>query len=798
MRLISIDIKNFRVIKNAHIEFPDAVIGIIGRNGAGKSSIIESISWALYGNQAARTGKTEIKSIFASNDDECRVELTFVVNDEKYRVVRRLIGKSNRAEVELYRGDASESVGVNETKAYVGQLLGLDWKSFLSSFLARQAELNALSDLQPSRRRDHIAGMLGIEKLDKAILKIKEESRLNKDKTSFLQTQLSQKEIVEEQVVELEKTIDELNGPIDLKHEQVENKKKNYNQSKSELDKINKQRVDYIKLESQLKAEGKTFELLQQHLESNNAEFEELKQINIEYQQLLPQQSKYDEVNRNYSEQLKLKSQYELNEQLNKQLSELISSKKKLSDTIYENNNKTNELTKLINKIPSDVEQNLIDIKDELQSSRENYIRLDSEHKQLNIEKKRLNDQLNNIKDMKSDSVCDHCLRPFGDDYEKIKGHFKEDLKRLAEKGQQKSNELLALKSAGGKLKQKEEELNKLVNQLSHYKNEYEKLEDRKTQFEAQLKDIELDIIKINNDILKTKADSFDLKEFNKLVNLKSQLEKDVSKINQLKGRLEQIPKLEKSISATKTKIDSVRVKTKSVQDKINKLNFDESVFNSVVKAYEKEQLSLEEFKNELSMLIKEQDVSKASLDGKKELIAQFEKSEKELDDTISNLYYSEKLNQLLGQYRQELIASIRPSLATISTRLFKEMTDNKYSLVELDEQYNLRVMDGGDFYDIDRFSGGEKDLANLCLRLAISLALTESAGLDHSFVILDEVFGSQDNERKELILKSLARLKIQFPQILLITHIDDIKDGVEKIIEVLPTGNGYSEVIVV
>ena len=79
--------------------------------------------------------------------------------------------------------------------------------------------------------------------------------------------------------------------------------------------------------------------------------------------------------------------------------------------------------------------------------------------------------------------------------------------------------------------------------------------------------------------------------------------------------------------------------------------------------------------------------------------------------------------------------------------------------------------------------------------RLAISLALTEAAGLSRSFVILDEVFGSQDNERKELILRSLANLKQRFPQILLITHIEDIKDGVEQVIEVIPTQAGWSEV---
>ncbi|HWR82573.1 MAG TPA: SbcC/MukB-like Walker B domain-containing protein, partial [Candidatus Deferrimicrobium sp.] len=115
--------------------------------------------------------------------------------------------------------------------------------------------------------------------------------------------------------------------------------------------------------------------------------------------------------------------------------------------------------------------------------------------------------------------------------------------------------------------------------------------------------------------------------------------------------------------------------------------------------------------------------------------------------------------------------------------------------LVELDEKYNLRIMDYGQYYAVDRFSGGEKDLANLCLRLAISQALTESAGLARSFIILDEVFGSQDSDRQDLILRALANLKNRFPQILLITHVEEIRDRVETLIEVIPTGTGWSEV---
>jgi len=115
---------------------------------------------------------------------------------------------------------------------------------------------------------------------------------------------------------------------------------------------------------------------------------------------------------------------------------------------------------------------------------------------------------------------------------------------------------------------------------------------------------------------------------------------------------------------------------------------------------------------------------------------------------------------------------------------------------LELDEDYEIYIYDQGEKFSIDRFSGGETDLANLCLRIAISLLISESSGVDFSFIILDEIFGSQDALRKESILSALAKLKNRFRQIFLITHIDDIKDSVENLVYVTENEDGTSQLV--
>ncbi len=55
MRVRSLSIRNYRSIKVLDVSFPESgLIGIVGHNGAGKSSLLEAIGWGLYGTQAIR------------------------------------------------------------------------------------------------------------------------------------------------------------------------------------------------------------------------------------------------------------------------------------------------------------------------------------------------------------------------------------------------------------------------------------------------------------------------------------------------------------------------------------------------------------------------------------------------------------------------------------------------------------------------------------------------------------------------------------------------------------------------
>ena len=78
-----------------------------------------------------------------------------------------------------------------------------------------------------------------------------------------------------------------------------------------------------------------------------------------------------------------------------------------------------------------------------------------------------------------------------------------------------------------------------------------------------------------------------------------------------------------------------------------------------------------------------------------------------------------------------------------------------------------------------------KRQVLNLCVRLALSHLLAERAGSALSFIVLDEVFGALDQVRRNNVLQLLDKLRMRFDQILIITHLDDVKDAVEHIISI-------------
>jgi exonuclease SbcC len=168
-----------------------------------------------------------------------------------------------------------------------------------------------------------------------------------------------------------------------------------------------------------------------------------------------------------------------------------------------------------------------------------------------------------------------------------------------------------------------------------------------------------------------------------------------------------------------------------------------------------------------------------------------------ELREQRRELRVRSEVAEALSAYREDASRRARPTLEHETGLLLGQTTRQRYNVVQLTDGYQLEIVDGGQVHPLRRFSGGEQDLAGLCLRLALSRTLARQRGAETGFVLLDEVFGSQDLDRRRALLEQLhVFADTEFRQVFVISHTHDVVEHCDLTIEVDRDVNGVSTAV--
>ncbi len=182
---------------------------------------------------------------------------------------------------------------------------------------------------------------------------------------------------------------------------------------------------------------------------------------------------------------------------------------------------------------------------------------------------------------------------------------------------------------------------------------------------------------------------------------------------------------------------------------------------------------------NEMRNLLRDATAALAAITAEQQRLAGLEiaagAAEREADQ-LKRMYAG------FDDFEKWVAQQMNPHLAERASEILAEVSGGVYDRVRFDENYGLHVYDNDEDFPVGQFSGGERDIASLAARLALSRLIGAQAAHPPAFVVLDEVFGSLDQDRRARLLDMLGVLTNNdtegFRQLFVISHVDDIRQS--------------------
>jgi DNA repair protein SbcC/Rad50 len=782
MRLQKLRLQNFRQHADSTIEFRPGLTGIIGPNGAGKTTILEAIAWAVYGASAARGTNDTIRFARAAPRAKVTVDLTFELNSHEYRITRTL----NSAEVYLDNSLNPVATGVGSTTSYLQSKLGMTREEFFNTYFTGQKELQFLAQLGPMDRARFFAQVLGYERLRKA------------------------QDIAKGRRRELGAEIDGLKAGLpdpavlkaDREHSETRLKeaKKHVARILKTLEKLEKELATatpawHSAQQSRDRAQKLTFEIDAVTRESNSAQREvdravaDLQKVGAAEEslsKLKPQLEELSVVAADTERQEELSRAHARRSVLKQNEERLIAELKKL-ETALEGLKQAPALLKKAQDELAEIKQalpNAAKVREELLAAYQKDVQDNrTELRILQAQQQELEEQIRKLQSAGETGSCPICTKPLGHEYETVFEHLQielEDRKNIIKWRNSREKQLAKKPDALIEAEQAWTALQVALEKKTEREAKCQKgAEDLwKTTEEKQSREKQLAELRVE---LASVSDAYDKDEHTRLRARLSELQQFARQASVYEHEIAARPAREADVTAARDRHKVLAERHKQLQADLKQLAFDEKAFEKIKAAYEK--LTAEAHAAQITGAQAHQSLAGAeeALLNVERAEALYEQKREKLVTLESELRHHNEMDGALARLRTELNARVRPELAELASAFLTEITDGRYNALEIDESYNVLVLEDGEEKPV--ISGGEEDVANLVLRIAISQMIAERAGQHLSTLFLDEVFGSLDLERRDNVIQLLQKLHDRFEQVILITHVETVREGLDHVI---------------
>ena len=168
--LQSVELENFLSHKNTKLTFEKGVTVFVGPNGAGKSSIIDAITFALFGEHLRKS----TKGLLRRGDNQSYAKVEFSIGDRQFEAIRKIDSKGTVGAVLNEKKDGQIiSLAAGERKQFgesmtktIESLVGLDFEKLKVASIVQQGELQTIIEADPKKFKELVNAIIGIDKLD--------------------------------------------------------------------------------------------------------------------------------------------------------------------------------------------------------------------------------------------------------------------------------------------------------------------------------------------------------------------------------------------------------------------------------------------------------------------------------------------------------------------------------------------------------------------------------------------------------------------------------------------------------
>ena len=784
MRLHGLKLCNFRQHVRTEIAFGPGLTGIIGPNGAGKTTILEAIAWALYGNQAVRGNRDSIRFMGAGARATVEVELDFELGAHRYRVVRGLTS----AEVYLDGADEPIANSISAVTELLHRRLGMSLSEFFHTYFTGQKELSVMAAMTPLRRGQFLSRVLGYEKLRIAQELTREKRNRVRSAIEGMHRGLPDPEAVLRSLAGASSRKEEAEAKANQAAHKGAVRQREFMAIEPRWEMAQKQREQSAQLLTQITvaeereaALNRDAQRIARELEGIRAAHLQLDNLRLGVEPLFALNVELQALNTLYREEGRRKTLLEAEHALREEITRFEERHSKIERAPALEEEATLELEK--------TRAELEDAQGLLEARRTEWVRdkqeADTQRQALRQQYTELKQQRDRVVTLGEDGACPTCSRALGGSLHTVVEHLDELIETVNVDGSYYRARVEQLEVMPDDVRELDEKRRAMMQGVGTLERRLAKVQLAVQELGTIVREIaakQQRQVQMKRDISRIPP-GFDPLRHAEVIAEVERLTPMEAEAARFQAMLEREPQIRLEQTRIAQELMRVQSTLGTLRTRRAQVSFAENEFNELKSDYDRVRLELQESRVAAATAQEQVKSATRALEAAQQTVEDLKRKQEELDVMQADRRMHDELDRAFSDLRTDLNYQLRPELSELASAFLSELTDARYTELELDDQYNIVILEDGIPKPV--VSGGEEDLANLVLRLAISQMIAERAGQSFSLLVLDEVFGSLDEARRFNVVELLRGLQDRFEQVILITHIEPVREGLDRVISV-------------